>query len=207
MRNRKRLFLVFIPLLVLFSWAGYHESSFRIGQEVELRVEGFDPRDLLSGHYITYTVDYPDFRATTCSECTHGGGKYLCLDTGVLSESMDANCQLVIRGDCRCWGESYFDAGIDRYYVPETHAAELDRLMREGRYEASIKVFVTRDGRAYVNDLLFEGVPWREFLQMDRSLFRAVEAQPEEEEIELEDEITENLEEDFDMSIIEQEAE
>ena len=53
-----RYAMLSLPLAVLVAWTGYHTISSRIGTEIILKVAGYDPRDLLSGHYLTYNVVY-----------------------------------------------------------------------------------------------------------------------------------------------------
>lgn len=50
--------LVFLPVLILLVWVATIEVQRAQGREVVVRLQGYDPRDLLSGHYISYRLDW-----------------------------------------------------------------------------------------------------------------------------------------------------
>src|SRR5690606_16954027 len=54
--NRSALFAIAFPLAVMGAWLARLDWLERSGTPVQLAVTGFDPRDLLAGHYLTYTV-------------------------------------------------------------------------------------------------------------------------------------------------------
>ena len=47
------LFLL-LPACVFAVWIGLLYQQRNLGQEVRIKIEGYDPRDLLAGHYILY---------------------------------------------------------------------------------------------------------------------------------------------------------
>ena len=58
MKNKLILILLIIPVICLFVWnclLWYDKDS---GTEITVRISGYDPRDLLSGHYIRYRIDW-----------------------------------------------------------------------------------------------------------------------------------------------------
>lgn len=57
--------LVFLPVLILLLWVATIEIQIHQGQEVVVRIKGYDPRDLLAGHYILYQLDWDN---TDCSQ-------------------------------------------------------------------------------------------------------------------------------------------
>lgn len=57
--------LVFLPVLILLMWVATIEVQRGQGREVVVRLQGYDPRDLLSGHYISYRLDWDK---TDCSQ-------------------------------------------------------------------------------------------------------------------------------------------
>lgn len=66
------------------------------------------------------------------------------------------DCDLVIQGTCNF---NRFEAGIERFYVPEEEASKLEELVRKN--EASILLSVPKNGQAQIKDLLISGVSWR----------------------------------------------
>lgn len=61
--------LVFLPVMIMLVWVATIENERRQGQEVVVRLQGYDPRDLLSGHYILYQIDWDK---TDCAQFENG---------------------------------------------------------------------------------------------------------------------------------------
>lgn len=56
--------LVFTPVIALLIWLGIILCHIYGGEKIPVRIKGYDPRGLLSGHYIFYTLDWEN---TDCS--------------------------------------------------------------------------------------------------------------------------------------------
>ncbi len=153
--NKGILIALIIPILVLAVWVGYKQFTFSIGKEITLPIMGYDPRDLLSGHYLTYRIDYGI--GGICAGSFRGQDGYVCLSPKRFSSWRPENCKLMIKGFC---SRSQFIAGIERYYVPEKDAKRLEGLVQSG--EASIVLSVSPIGEAQIKDLLINGKPWRD---------------------------------------------
>ena len=155
-RSRQSLLLALaFPVLVLAGLVLFRTAALRTGHEVTLPISGYDPRDLLSGHYLTYRVDYG--LDSLCSGSGLSEPAFVCLETRAVSKTPPADCPLFIQGTCK---GSVFEAGIERYYIPEDQAARLEGLVRSK--VASIRVSVGTNGRAQVKDLLIDGRSWRD---------------------------------------------
>lgn len=155
--NAKNLFIVALvfPVLVLLALTFTKTYSLQTGQRIVLPISGYDPRDLLAGHYLTYRVDYgipaicEDRAGKTGCVCfpdlAFGSAEFVpeCEATGL------AKCELYIRGVC---SRTRFKAGIERFYITESKAEELDRIVRTG--VAEIRVSVSSDGSALVEELI-----------------------------------------------------
>jgi len=57
--------LIFLPVFILLMSVAAIEVQRQQGSEVVVRLQGYDPRDLLSGHYIRYQLDWEN---TDCSQ-------------------------------------------------------------------------------------------------------------------------------------------
>lgn len=53
-----KIVVLFLPLLLLACWIMYMQNQVTTGRPVELPITGYDPRNLLSGHYLAYTIDW-----------------------------------------------------------------------------------------------------------------------------------------------------
>ena len=126
------------------------------GEEVILPITGFDPRDLLSGHYLIYRVDYgaevdcaeQQGQASVCLRPTRG-----LYPAGELPE----DCTLFIHGQC---DSGVFNAGIERFYIPEAYAQALEQQVRDNQGE--LVLGVDQQGNAAIRDLLLDGKPWKQ---------------------------------------------
>lgn len=129
------------PLICLALWTAFLAYQRNTGQEVIVAVQGYDPRDLLSGHYIQYQVDWDK------TDCT---------------QFADNVCpQKDFCKDAR-WGRQC------RFYVPEKSAGELDALfnfVRFGQKDLTFEVvYAYKPGQqAIAKQLLINGADWREY--------------------------------------------
>lgn len=148
------LMALIVPIVALAFLVGYKEYTLSTGREITLPITGYDPRDLLSGHYLIYRVNYGV--KGICNNNGHSKVGYVCLNPKVFTYHWPDNCHLMIRGVCRY---DQFNAGIERYYVPEEEAKRLEDLVRSNK--ASILLSVLRNGKAQVKDLLINGHSWK----------------------------------------------
>lgn len=58
MKKKVLIILLFFPLAALTVWTGWLGTTRGLRQAVELPIQGYDPRDLLSGHYLSYQIDW-----------------------------------------------------------------------------------------------------------------------------------------------------
>lgn len=157
MRRTKAFILIFVPVFSLMAWTAYHASLVYFGDKVTLKVAGYDPRDLLSGHYLTYRVDYG---ALPLCEKRSGHQTCLCLSTpgnglpatahwaGECSERPE--CSLWLRGKCTWAG---FEANIERYYFAERFSKQLATVPPD----ATIAVSLNGRGSGVVTGFFVKG--------------------------------------------------
>ncbi len=183
-KNPRLALALAFPILCLAALTAYKQARVMIGTSVVIPIAGFDPRDLLSGHYLTYRLDLGEGSPSICDSAWEKEGEspdrvFVCgvvIDRDTVTsarriqlQELPADgavpgCAVVLRGRCE-YGR--FLAGIERFYVPEEHAAALDRAVRS--HQGAIVVAVDRSGRAAVKDLLIDGKPWRKAIQQEAS--------------------------------------
>jgi uncharacterized membrane-anchored protein len=148
------MFVLLFPIVILLALTAYKRHILLSGQEVILPISGYDPRDLISGHYLRYRVEYgiPDI---CYGEKNDSQSVFICLEKKISSIIQPGNCKIVIHGFCE---NSQFYAGIEKFYIPESQAKSLEELIRSKK--ASIVISVTTDGTAQVKDLLIDGKSW-----------------------------------------------
>ena len=115
------------PIAGLLFWAVFLALSQISMHTVKVRITGYDPRDLLSGHYIEFRIDWAK-----------------------------ANCnQLDWNGSCP---RKDFD-DVTRYYVPESQAHELERVINNRQFDTQM-VFAYSKRLVVAKELLIDGQPW-----------------------------------------------
>lgn len=140
--NKKFLILALsFPFIALIVWTISLYIQQSTGTEIKVAVMGYDPRDLLSGHYIRYTIDW---EKTDCSQFPNG----ICPKDEFCKQSRFKN---------QC-----------RFYIPERHAEKLDRLFsrRDDRTAIFEVIYSYQAGREpLTKKLLINGKDWRESLK------------------------------------------
>lgn len=141
MKKNIRLLLIAAPalLLTLFTITLLWQRS--LLPEVTLRIAGYDPRDLLSGHYIAYTIDWEN------TDCTQFAGNHCPRDEFARS-SIDGR-----------WGKYH------RFYIPEENAELLDSLFRQASENLVFEVVYgyAPNFRPQIKRLLINGRNWDEY--------------------------------------------
>ena len=163
--NKTKL-LLFIPVVILLGWVISIQTAVSTGTPVVLPVRGFDPRDILAGHYLAVAVDSGAFT----SECADRQGKqrwekteaFFCPDIGKIVLNKPADCAVFIKGYCR-YGR--FDDNVSRFYIPEKLSRPLEQAVREPENNPQLLLSVSRDGRAFPQDLILDGLPFAEWLK------------------------------------------
>lgn len=153
--KKAHLLIILIPILVMVGWIAKHRLK-NVTSELALEVRGYDPRDLLSGHYIQYQVVYSDEDPckNTPRENSYDLSMCVCFSNAPSTPARaissgsctTTSCEVFIKGYCN---NGRFEAGIERFFLSETAAKELLVLPPKSH----IKVKLGRDGSARVESL------------------------------------------------------
>ena len=145
MRGVLRFLVVLLPLVGLaWSWQATRSSA-EAGQEWDVPVAGYDPRDLLRGHYLRYNYAWPGMAADLAD------GPVLCLigtapriDTAyALTEGASArHCDGVVRAQANVTGLRALREG--RLYLPEAEAIRLQTALRDPRQQGMLRIRLHR---------------------------------------------------------------
>ncbi|MDZ4084370.1 MAG: GDYXXLXY domain-containing protein [Bdellovibrionales bacterium] len=159
--QKKLLFAIAFPIVILLGLTLQKHSLRQTGVKKIFAISGYDPRDLLSGHYLIYAIDYGVEGVCSYNSSSHLSGdpeSHICFDTNMhVGGPVPASCRVAIRGKCQ---GGRFLAGLERFYVPQEKALALERLIQSKK--ASIVVAIGEGGTSQVTDLLIDGIPWQE---------------------------------------------
>lgn len=157
--NQKKILLasLLLPIVALLLLTFYKAYSLQTGLRFILSISGYDPVNPISGHYVTYRVNYtPD----VCTDTSYNKKEESCICLSLASEANHyflpscnerelKNCDAYLRGKCK-YGR--FEAGIEEYFIPEDKADSIDKIVRKGK--SKIKISVQKNGKAIVEDLI-----------------------------------------------------
>ncbi|HPE59141.1 MAG: GDYXXLXY domain-containing protein [Thiothrix sp.] len=154
---------ILLPIALLTGEAWTSHGKKYHGETLVLPIQGFDPRDLLKGHYLQFRIDYGLKSDTGCPASDISASLCLAPEVRVYPEDeLPPACQRFIRGNCD--GSERFLTGLERFYIPETDAKELENLIRQPD-TGELVISLNPQGEARIRDLLINGRPWREALQ------------------------------------------
>ena len=135
-----------LPLAGLGAGWGMTHVRAQQGTEWDVPIMGYDPRDLLRGHYVIYTYDWPGLEglerwARHGDLCIHGTAPRIERTT----LGIDAQCANPVRG------HAYSDdlAGglfTGRLYVSQAEGTRLERQLRDPKLQGMVRVRLRDDG-------------------------------------------------------------
>lgn len=150
------------PIVVLATNTWMYQQQRSAGETFKFPIEGFDPRDLLSGHYLFYKVDYGVPSANACPTSDIAAALCLRPEKRVYpADERPTNCEIYVQGECDA--NSIFTAGLNRFYIPQGYASQLEAKIADKKGE--IEVSIDKRGNAAILDLLIDGKSWKETLQ------------------------------------------
>ena len=170
MKTARFALAVIIPLAVMVGWVLRLQLVVSSGAMIHVGVTGYDPRDLLAGHYLQYQLDLGEQ-----SPCGVGAGGEQCVCFTESNSSLTRS-QIVWSGACaaaprECRGllkgrceHSRFVAGVERFYFAEG-MSDMLRFIPTG---ASVMLKTDSDGQAVVVDLMVEGEPLAVYVERAR---------------------------------------
>jgi hypothetical protein len=152
---------VLLPILLLAFVLGRAEWQLASSRTWHFAIRGYDPRDLLRGHYLRFQLAVsPD---ETLSMCTVGEANCCyCLSAGqdVAARVALATCEMAQRS-CDAFVRTAPLHALHRFYIPEEGRAELERRLRDAARNghAHLAVAVDASGEPMIDGLLVDGVP------------------------------------------------
>ena len=191
--------LLFLPLLVLGAIILKNERDIAAAKTWRVKITGYDPRDLLQGHYLNFRFDWglsPEHRL-----CLPGQSCCLCLDfqqgstsprTSIQSCEAATRCATEIslpkRSVCATDAQGCPDdvdafdpEGAQRYFIPESAAAQLDALLANRRHSLSVDLKTVSPRRRLFGALYVDDIEWRDYLRQHPDAGAPDSAQPPEE--------------------------
>lgn len=159
--SRKALVLaLLLPLAVLVMGVVRAEKHLANSRAWVFDVTGYDPRDLLRGHYIQFRLDLHE--EAELEPCDDGKEECCwCLEPNAENEPPRVRRATCSRAKDECSGfvQARSLEQLRRYYIPEQDAGALEAKLQKAAQEktARLEVAVNVAGQAQVKRLLIDG--------------------------------------------------
>lgn len=172
--NRWLQIAVVVPVVGLVGLIARAEFGLRSGPSFRIPIAGFDPRDLLHGHYFSYQYAFNWQGASNCGseresvpQPTLDPACCLCL-TRVEGSVQNPEVRQVWCEEARTcdgWLRTNFVQPPLRYFVPEDRAEALEKALQDRK--ASLELNSDPRGQPRIHDLYLDDRPWRDALGTD----------------------------------------
>lgn len=114
------------PIVFLALWIGYIQYHINHAPEITIRAEGYDPRSLLSGHYMSLRLNWQETDCSQFSDNLCHPGRFLSVYRYYLPEKEAAEL------DRLRWNRNFPKLELVFAY-PETKQPHLKRLLIDGQ--------------------------------------------------------------------------
>jgi uncharacterized membrane-anchored protein len=149
------------PLFVLVLGIVRAENHLADAKRWQFEITGYDPRDMLRGHYLQYRLALNEHAGNpTCSDDTEGNCCF-CLTTRGDDIPPDVERTTCDSAQGRCQGilPTHYLTELQRYYIPEASADVLTTRLRDAAaaHRARLVVAIDANGKPQVDALLVSG--------------------------------------------------
>ena len=149
-----------LPMVSIVGAIVHSELRRAQAEDWTFTTRGYDPRDLFYGHYVRFNIDFRESAPRlTCTN--HQPDCCLCLSGKPgpdIPHTRRMSCDEA-RSSCDGVLQTRFIERLDRYYVPEGRARELDERVRQASRDGNLRAVLSIDptGYAEVNELRIGG--------------------------------------------------
>lgn len=149
MSRALRLAALVLPLAGLAGLWGLSDNTYRQGTEWEVPIEGYDPRDILRGHYVEFTYDWPgveEFRdAPPQMLCLEGTAPQLTRVVAFVDAAAAGPCAHPVRADASgVYGWNGLARG--RLYLDQDRAAAMQQELQNRDQRGIVTIRQREDG-------------------------------------------------------------
>lgn len=169
---RAGMAMLAIPFVAMLVMIGLNHGNVHGREAFRFDITGYDPRDLLRGHYLIFNYVWPenaedkttrrDEMACACINGEEDAPVVTFVDCAARA-GLGASCSRAIA--VRRWGGTYQpDEPLRRYYIPEQHAVQLEAMMLLATKTFSVDLVPGNRGGGQLKMLYVDGEPLPDFL-------------------------------------------
>jgi len=164
-----RSLAILLPLAGLgYSWNSTRQTAAQ-GVEWDVPVTGYDPRDLLRGHYVRFRYVWPEDPASAMSEdypaatrlCLEGAAPAIRRATRLADQDVASHCQGLARapGQRGIPPQSSTIPRDGRLFIPQTDGPRLEHALADPKQQAILHFRLRPDGEIIPMRLSFQPKP------------------------------------------------
>ena len=162
------IFTFALPFLAMFYMIATNEINYQKHIEYRLPITGYDPRNLLTGHYITFRYNWPE---NTPNNCIKGQECFICLTGDPFKPNIEFRSKNLPTCEAALSVGNYVFAGanlpqppgsLTRYHVSEYEGPVLDQLLRERNNYFEVGILIYPDHRGQIKNLYMNGQTLKE---------------------------------------------
>ncbi len=150
-----------LPLLVIALGIVRAEQHLAHSTSWLFEVDGYDPRDLLRGHYIQFRLDLHEEAALEACDDDQSDRCCLCLTSTGAHKPPRVQRSTCARAQAQCEGvlQTRYLSELRRYYIPEEEAWKLEQQFRDAARDnkALLQVAIDESGKPQIQSLLVNG--------------------------------------------------
>ncbi len=164
--NNKILMAVALPFILLCFLIARAEYHIKTGEQWNIHITGYDPRDLLRGHYLRFNLAY-DWE-NTAHTCDSEAACCLCL-MSTDSQTPKVNKMRCDEAKTQC--DSFiapeYERSLHRFYIAETDGKRAEDILSEAQANknAFIALSINKNGEPRIRDLLIGDRPIGDLLR------------------------------------------
>lgn len=178
--GKKKIGLAFLALPFLAMMLMIGTNMRHLGhQEYRLAIEGYDPRDLLKGHYLIFRYKWPADMVDMFADHTYPRTAQVCacmagppetpqvrFDACESAHPRQKACERAVKISAGAGFGGYQPADdLRRYFIPEAHAPRLERMLGSGKHTFEVGIVPRGGGQAQLKMLYIDGLPLDQFLR------------------------------------------
>ena len=169
MGNSWRIAALALPVIGLGGLWAMSEFESRQGTFWDVPVVGYDPRDLLRGHYVEYRYDWPGWEEglSPARLCIEGKAPTVTRVKAVEIDAQWTECEHRAEAD---FDSIYGDNSLlfGRIYVGQDRALEIEETVRDRDQRGIMRVRLAPDGRLVPVNISFRPLTANEIAARDR---------------------------------------
>jgi uncharacterized membrane-anchored protein len=166
--NVRLVIALLLPLVALLLLIVRAELVLMQGKRWTVAITGYDPRDLVRGHYLLFRLKWKPASSLDEQCPSTSENCYLCLerqggDTSARPEPTMRRVYPYQTKQCDSAFPAATEENLHKYFIPEDKGAVLERAIREK--EASLVLAVSATGEVVIKDLLLNDEPWTQAIK------------------------------------------